>query len=250
MKKKPTTDTGTIGTKYCNIFNGVFLATLILISFALITLALQDYFLLFQESSTKASYKEKLGGQKIVEISTNFLEKNKSLFGNIKEIPISKSLPSQPLPATRLSLTLKGTFTHKDPNRASALIAISGQPAQLFYTGDDINTGTDTGTTLQEVLPAKVVLKRNGRTEQLSMGALHTKANITTAHSPTAQGNNPNSNNTLVRAGKNHKILPKNKITSKTTNGAGSSIKDRLAALRAAAQPTQQQTKMQQPANK
>jgi hypothetical protein len=64
-------------------------------------------------------------------------------------------------------LRLLSSFSHPQPERASALIAANGAPAQLFRIGDDVVPGV----TLGEVHSRYVTLFRNQRSELLHFPA-------------------------------------------------------------------------------
>jgi hypothetical protein len=70
---------------------------------------------------------------------------------------------SEEAPRTNLQLRLLSSFSHPQPERASALIAAEGAPAQLFRIGDSVVPGV----TLGEVHSRYVTLLRNQRSELL-----------------------------------------------------------------------------------
>ena len=71
------------------------------------------------------------------------------------------------LPETRLQLTLLGTFTHEQPEKASALIAKHKGNAKRYYIGDDIS-----GAELIAISAGEVTLRRNGQDELLKLPIL------------------------------------------------------------------------------
>ena len=87
-----------------------------------------------------------------------------TLFGEATGKP-GDSTDTAPLPETNLDLTLKGTFTHDNPAKASSLISAGGEPAKRIFTGQEVIAGAK----LIEVGEGSVVLLRNGRNEILKL---------------------------------------------------------------------------------
>lgn len=87
------------------------------------------------------------------------------LFGKAE---VNKSEPVKNVidaPETRLSLSLKGIFATSEAGQGLALIAEGKSQEQLYHVGDAL-TG---GAVLHEVLADKVILKRGGRFETLTL---------------------------------------------------------------------------------
>lgn len=75
----------------------------------------------------------------------------------------SASADNKPLPTTRLSLTLSGTFTHSDPELASALISQKGKTAKRYKIGQSVPGGAK----LHAVNAQSVTISRGGTLEEL-----------------------------------------------------------------------------------
>lgn len=76
-------------------------------------------------------------------------------------------IPSD-LPETRLKLTLRGTFTHREDARQSALISSDKGKSIRYYTGDEISPGTK----IVAIEAGMVTLRRNGQDEVLKLPLL------------------------------------------------------------------------------
>lgn len=88
------------------------------------------------------------------------------LFGREQVAPVA---PPKPRPVvvqeTRLNLTLKGVFTHQQPERAFAIISAPGKPDLPYRIGDSVGSGA----LLAEIHSDQVLLERNGRFETLKL---------------------------------------------------------------------------------
>lgn len=87
-----------------------------------------------------------------------------ALFGEAK-LAQSASSEVKNAPETRLNLTLVGVFAHGDSEMSGAIIATSGGDAKLYHPGDELPGRA----TLYKVYPDRVLLKRMGVTEALSL---------------------------------------------------------------------------------
>lgn len=79
----------------------------------------------------------------------------------------SKSEPEVDLaniPITQLNLVLSGVLDNSTKDKASALVAEKGKPAQRVYVGDKLPGGAE----LYQVAVDHVVLRRNGKMEKLT----------------------------------------------------------------------------------
>lgn len=65
-------------------------------------------------------------------------------------------------------VTLHGSFVHADPGRSSAIIQIDGQPPQLVWQGQELQSGV----VLRGVHPDHVQLMRDGQIERLDFPAV------------------------------------------------------------------------------
>lgn len=83
------------------------------------------------------------------------------LFGLPPELEDS----GKPLPKTTLQLSLQGVMHATNPKNSQAIIADSSGKAKVYVMGDDLPGGA----TLDEVLTHSVVLKHNGKREELSL---------------------------------------------------------------------------------
>jgi len=82
---------------------------------------------------------------------------------------VEKSAPKQKdIPETRLDLVLKGTFTHAENEKASALIAPSNKKTDRYFVGDQVPGGAE----LVAVHRGEVILRRNGQDESLKLPML------------------------------------------------------------------------------
>ncbi len=88
-----------------------------------------------------------------------------SLFGTLK--PQSTPIASD-LPETRLQLILKGTFTHNEEGRQSALINANKGLTVRYFLGDDVSPGAS----IVSIEPGIVTLRRNGQDEILKLPLL------------------------------------------------------------------------------
>lgn len=70
--------------------------------------------------------------------------------------------------ANTAGLTLHGSFVHADPGRSSAIIQFDGQPPQLVWQGQEVQSGIS----LHSVHPDHVEIMRDGRREILNFPAV------------------------------------------------------------------------------
>ncbi|WP_244506096.1 type II secretion system protein N [Microbulbifer marinus] len=68
------------------------------------------------------------------------------------------------IPITQLNLVLSGVLDSSAKDKASALVAEKGKPAQRLYVGDTLPGGAE----LYSVAVDHVILRRNGRMEKLT----------------------------------------------------------------------------------
>ena len=66
-------------------------------------------------------------------------------------------------PATRLGLTLQGSFVNPDPRRSSAIIQAAGAPPRHYRPGQEL----ESDVRLHAVYPDHVEIERNGSLETL-----------------------------------------------------------------------------------
>ncbi len=77
--------------------------------------------------------------------------------------PFGKPSVDEAGQATGLPLELKGVIAAIPASLSTAFIAVSGQPAQPFHVGDNVN-----GATIQSILRDRVILGNGGRNEYLA----------------------------------------------------------------------------------
>lgn len=144
------------------------------------------------------------------------------LFGSIIESP-QEIVPEQ-LPETRLNLILKGTFTHEDNDKASALIEENNKNTARFFVGDAITGGAE----LIAIRKGEITLRRNGQDELLRLPYL--KVDEKVANNRQRQAFSANKTNSLA---KNSQVITNPKANQKNTNNSHQQqLKDRLARLR------------------
>ncbi|AOS97879.1 Type II secretion system protein N [Microbulbifer aggregans] len=68
------------------------------------------------------------------------------------------------IPITQLNLVLSGVLDNSDENKASALVAERGKPAQRLFIGDRLPGGAE----LYSVDTDHIILRRNGKMEKLT----------------------------------------------------------------------------------
>ena len=68
------------------------------------------------------------------------------------------------IPITQLNLILSGVLNSSNEDRASALVAEKGKPAERLYVGDKLPGGAE----LYRVAVDHIVLRRNGKMEKLT----------------------------------------------------------------------------------
>lgn len=68
------------------------------------------------------------------------------------------------IPITQLNLVLSGVLDNSSKDKASALVAEKGKPAQRIYIGDSLPGGAE----LYSVAVDHIVLRRNGKMEKLT----------------------------------------------------------------------------------
>ena len=172
-----------------------------------------------QEHSTK-----KLSSNPSSQSSHN---QTSSLFGSIMERPIE--IAQEQLPETRLNLILKGTFTHEESDKASALIAENNKNTARFFVGDEIAGSAK----LIAIRKGEITLRRNGQDELLRLPYLkenNLKVDERVARSRQRQAFSANKANSLA---KNSQIKSnKNTKNDNTNNSRQQQLKDRLARLR------------------
>ena len=86
------------------------------------------------------------------------------LFGNAKQ-PVVTEKEVINAPETRLRLNLKGVFASSKPKEALAIIASSKGKDKTYHVGDKVVGGA----ALHAVYEDRVILKRNGKLETLSL---------------------------------------------------------------------------------
>lgn len=144
-----------------------------------------------------------------------------TLFGH-ETAEILSNAKEHKIPETRLKLILKGTFTHQEEDKASALIAEVNKDARRYYVGDQILENAK----LVSVNSGEIVLRRNGQDELLKLPILNgQRKKSTQAHKQ------------ISRAPTNHSFSPKKAATVSNQNPQSLSkhqqkLKERLARLR------------------
>ena len=146
------------------------------------------------------------------------------VMGKAKEVA-----PSQSLPETRLNLILKGTFTHEDSDKASALISEASKDTSRYFIGDDIPGAAK----LVAVNKGEVTLRRNGQDELLKLPYLKEnslKVDERTAHNEQRRAFSTNKTNSLSNNSQTSSNPSINKENA--NNPRQQQLKDRLARLR------------------
>jgi len=151
----------------------------------------------------------------VADTSQNF----EGLFGT--PLPSNSTASQQALPRTRLELVLKGTFTHTNELKASALIALPNKSAKSYLIGDTLPGDAE----LVSINKGEVVLRRNGRDERLTLPILQAKD--TSSHH-LGIGNRITSTTTEFREDKKRQRQP-------ISNDSKGYLKERLSALRESA---------------
>ncbi len=154
------------------------------------------------------------------------LEQITKLFGQASNSS-QQAPPIKKLPETRLDLTLKGTFTHKDNDKASALISENSKSATRFFLGDKIPGGAE----LIAVRKGEITLRRNGQDELLKLPYLKTDERIiqnSQRRTPSSKQTSSVSRNSQTESNSNSN----KSLTNVTNNPHQQQLKDRLARLR------------------
>ncbi|MBK1691685.1 type II secretion system protein GspC, partial [Ectothiorhodospira mobilis] len=86
------------------------------------------------------------------------------LFGRAPREGAARAVPVE-APETRLRLELKGVVALQTPDGGAALIAGEGEDERHYRVGDDLPGGA----TLEQILPDRVILSRDGRFEMLRL---------------------------------------------------------------------------------
>ncbi len=86
------------------------------------------------------------------------------LFGQAAPLDQADEVPVD-APETRLNLTLRGVFHSRTPERALVIISRGNQGEDFYRVGDELPGGA----TLTAVHPDRVILRREGRHETLSL---------------------------------------------------------------------------------
>lgn len=92
---------------------------------------------------------------------------NTPFFGLAKVEPKEDSEPEVDLaniPITQLNLVLSGVLNNSTKDKASALVAEKGKPAERIYVGESLPGGAE----LYSVAVDHIVLRRNGKMEKLT----------------------------------------------------------------------------------
>lgn len=113
------------------------------------------------------------------EVQPDITESLFQLFGTTQNQSPESEASEAPL--TPLNLTLKGAFTHSQQERSYALIESDGK-ASVYKVGDEILAGVK----LVSVKTGQVVIRRNGRDEQLVIGILGQQSGSGTANEATS----------------------------------------------------------------
>jgi general secretion pathway protein C len=100
-----------------------------------------------------------------------------ALFG--KAAPVAPTNQAN-APETHLQLTLVGVFAHTDGEWSGAIIAAGGQDAKLYHPGDSLPGNA----VLYKVYPDKVLLKRLGHIETLSLETSQLAGGIAASETP------------------------------------------------------------------
>lgn len=88
----------------------------------------------------------------------------KGMFGQPPVAPIEKTESIEDLEETPLKLTLKGILANSPSGIRLALIARLGGSEEIYRVGDEVE-----GAEIIRIEPRRVILRRNGRTEALSL---------------------------------------------------------------------------------
>ena len=159
--------------------------------------------------------------------SPSSLSQAAKLFGQVAEKP--QEISPEQLPETRLNLLLKGTFTHEDSDKASALIAENNKNTARFFVGDEIPGGAE----LIAVRKGEITLRRNGQDELLKLPYLKENSpnrDERVARNKQRQALSVSKTNSLA---KNSQVITNPKANQKNTNNSHQQqLKDRLARLR------------------
>lgn len=139
-----------------------------------------------------------------------------SLFGHVIEGAVAST--QKDIPETRLDLVLKGTFTHAEDTKASALIAPSNKQTNRYFVGDHVPGGAE----LVAVHPGEVILRRNGQDERLKLPML--KEDERTTRKLTWQRATPVAQASSTTPAEN---------SNETNSPHQQKLKERLARLRA-----------------
>ena len=189
-------------------------------------IAKADYAQLANSLSQKPSLEDTNKQSSEAHFSKSNFEQITKLFGQIIVAP-KEAQPKQNLPETRLDLTLKGTFTHKDSDKASALIAENSKSTARFFVGDEIPGGAE----LIAVRKGEITLRRNGQDELLKLPFLKTDERIaknSKRRAASAQQTNSSSRHSQVE----YSTDSNKSLTNITNNSRQQQLKDRLAKLR------------------
>jgi len=145
------------------------------------------------------------------------------LFGQVMA-KAKEAEPSHSLPETRMNLILKGTFTHEDSDKASALISEVNKDTSRYFIGDELPGAAK----LVAVNKGEVTLRRNGQDELLKLPYLKTDERIT--NNKQRQVFSSKEKNSLT---KNSQIKSSQNTSNENTNNSRQQqLKDRLARLR------------------
>ena len=140
------------------------------------------------------------------------------LFGQVMgkaHSPVQKELPE-----TRLDLILKGTFTHEDSNKASALISEVNKDTNRYFIGDKIPGAAK----LVAVNKGEVTLRRNGQDELLKLPFFQVDEHLA------KKGQRRTSHNGSSQTASNSNVS--NPSGTNQNPGPQQQLKDRLARLR------------------
>lgn len=146
------------------------------------------------------------------------------LFGSAKKNP-EKPI-QQKIPETRLNLVLKGTFTHEDSTKASALIAVANKTAEHYFVGDEIPGGAE----LIIVGKGEITLRRNGQDELLKLPFFQAKKN--TSKNFASRPSIAHHARSEPEQNTDHKNTYNQNTEAQSSGGHKKSLQDRLARLR------------------
>ena len=196
----------------------ILFATIVLAFCVLASRVFSDYGLLNASSTVSSLDGKKHDDTRHTPLTPIRLENLYGLFGQAKK---QNAQPAKTLSETRLNLTLKGTFTHRENSQQSALISSESGSTRRYHIGEEVASGVE----IISIAPGIVTLRRNGQDEVLKLPLL----SDTLTRKPAPSG-------TANQAALNRLVLPSNS-TSVSQNSSvaverNRKLKERLEKLR------------------